>query len=922
MSDIERARLLALQSLRVLDTAPEPAFDDIAALAADLFGTPMAAVSLVDDERQWFKARVGLDVCETPRDQAFCAHALALEANDVMVVEDASQDPRFATNPFVTGPAHIRFYAGALLTDPQGHNLGTLCVIDTTPRPRPAAAELARLQNLARRVVDQLERVRCERELAEQKRLLGMAEVMSGLGHWRLDLSTGRMTWSSEMYRIYGVDGVEGEAVDVDRVLGVLDDSGGAAARALFDKAIRERSGYQYERRFRRADGEERHLHSRGGCELNERGEVVALFGVVQDITERNRAFERLAKSQARYKLLADHMADVVTRLQLDGASDYISPAVGDLLGYEPREMAGRPAQAFVHPEDVPLIEDAYGRLARGESEITLQHRAQHRDGHPVWVETRFRLVRDEVDQPKEIVAVIRDISERRALEAQLAAARDAAEAANRAKSEFLANMSHELRTPLNGVIGFSRLLAESPGLAGDDRRRVLHVREAAEALNTLINDVLDFSKLEARAVQLEARPFSVGDLVSEALAMVEPQAAEKGVSLKICGDDPGVLVGDKYRLRQVLLNFLSNAVKFTTDGVVTVRLATQDGGRPEALRIRLEVVDQGVGISPEKLPALFNRFSQADGSVTRTYGGTGLGLAISRELIELMGGQVGVASEVGTGSTFWFEVELARGSAAPRRERAENGRTIYPGRRVLVVDDVALNRELFLEMLAQHGCQVDLAADGEEAVAAVRRQAYDLVLMDVHMPVMDGMAAARAIRALGFAELPILALTASGTPEQVESCLVAGMDGHLLKPLSPQDLERALARTFDRAPGVAPPPPAADPEEEEARLAFERMVGPQTALRLVRIFQGQLAERLMSNDPAAVQADAHKIAGSAAMLGFLKLGALARELETAVLDDRPTEEPLARTLAAKRHAQEVIGAWVGRLEAGPVAAN
>lgn len=708
MSDIERARLLALQSLRVLDTAPEPAFDDIVALAADLFRTPMAAVSLIDDQRQWFKARVGIDVCETPRGEAFCAHALELPANDVMVVEDATCDPRFATNPSVAGPPHIRFYAGALLTDRQGHNLGTLCVVDTAPRPRPTARELGRLQNLARRVVDQLERVRCERELAEQKRLLGMAEVMSAVGHWRLELSSGQMNWSSEMFRIYGVDGAEGEPVNLDEVLAILDDSGGSDARALFDKAIRERSGYQFERRFRRADGEERHLHSRGGCELNERGEVVALFGVVQDITERNQAFERLAKSQARYKLLADNMADVVTRLQHDGASDYISPAVQGLLGYEPREMAGRPAQAFVYPDDVPLIEDAYARLGGGESDVTLQHRA--------------------------------------------------------------------------GVIGFSRLLAESRELSGDDRRRVLHVREAAEALNTLINDVLDFSKLEARAVQLEARPFSVGDMVSEALAMVEPQAAEKGVSLRICGDDPGVLVGDKYRLRQVLLNFLSNAVKFTTDGVVTVRLAAQDRGGG-ALRIRLEVVDQGVGIAPDKLPALFHRFSQADGSVTRTLGGTGLGLAISRELIELMGGQVGVASEVGKGSTFWFEVELAKGSSAPRRERAENGRTIYPHRRVLVVDDVALNRELFLEMLAQHGCEVDLAADGEEAVACVQRQAYDLVLMDVHMPVMDGMAAARAIRALGFAGLPILALTASGTPEQVESCLAAGMDGHLLKP-------------------------------------------------------------------------------------------------------------------------------------------
>ena len=657
--DKEKERLAALHALRVLDTPPEPRFDRITRLAATLFKAPIALLSLIDAERQWFKSRYGFEACETSRRDAFCNRALLLPARSVMVIEDATRDPIFANNPLVAGPPRVRFYAGALLTAAAGHNLGTLCILDTKPR-RFSGADRALLRELGDLVTEQLE-LTTERLAAEEKRwLLDLAESVSHVGHWRRT-AEGETTWSAEVYRIFGLPPrPPGALVDTDAVRSAYAPDQRASLETFLARAMDQDATGEFPLSITRPDGKVRQLLVSARRQVDETGRLEGLFGVVQDVTERHRALERVRRSEAQFRLLADHMGDVVTRLKLDGSSRYISPAIRGLLGYTPEEMVGRPAQAFLHPDDRVGLLDTFARIARGQRRSILQHRALHRDGHVVWVETTFQAVVDAGGRPTEVIAVIRDVSERHLLEEELREARDRAEAASEAKSRFLANISHEVRTPLTSIIGFSKLLQAREGLGAVEKQCADRINTAGQALLNIINDVLDYSKLEAGAMVLAVQPFEIRALLRETSEIVLGQLEEKGLWYvqEVDEDVPAVLMGDAGRLRQVLLNLMSNAIKFTARGGVSVRVRTK-AGPDGAQRVRVTVADTGIGVAPDAAATLFERFVQADESTTRRFGGTGLGLAISRQLVEIMGGEIGVRSTPGQGSDFWFEFPL-----------------------------------------------------------------------------------------------------------------------------------------------------------------------------------------------------------------------------------------------------------------------
>jgi signal transduction histidine kinase/AmiR/NasT family two-component response regulator/HPt (histidine-containing phosphotransfer) domain-containing protein len=471
-----------------------------------------------------------------------------------------------------------------------------------------------------------------------------------------------------------------------------------------------------------------------------------------------------------------------------------------------------------------------------------------------------------------------------------LVEARDAAETAARAKANVLAVISHEIRTPLNGILGMTHLLLGTT-LADEQRRYAETIRDSGDALGTIVNDVLDASKMEAGRLELALGDFDLERVVGSVAALMGPRARDKRVALEttLAADVPRAVRGDGGRLRQVLLNLVGNAIKFTDVGAVRLEI-TRLGGAAERSTLRFAVIDTGPGIPAEAQPRLFQRFSQVDPAVTQRFGGTGLGLAISKHIVVAMGGEIGVESTVGRGSTFWFVVALDTARGAVGAEAAAAPAVAAP-LRILVAEDNRVNQEVAVGLLRRQGHAVDVVGDGRAAVDAVRAGVYDVVLMDVHMPELDGLAATREIRRLlapGAAPV-IIALSASALPDEMRACLAAGMDAYLAKPIDPAALRQLLA---SRArPAAAHPAATAETAtlDEPYFAALVDAVGPARFAAIVagvtddvRPHQERLAQGRAHGDLSEVRAAAHALQGIAMDLGLTALASLTAAIEQA----------------------------------------
>lgn len=760
----EIERLKSLLSYNIIDTLKEKEFDKLAQLASIICETPIALISLIDDKRQWYKAKIGIDIEEMPKELTFCQYTI--EKEELWEVEDATKNELLKDNPNVTAENGIRYYAGLPLQCSLGYNIGTLCVADLKPKKISDKEKIA-LQIISEQIMILLE------------------------------------------------------------------------AKKRNDKLIHELR------------------------ELVQQKELES-----QKIIE---------KSSEEIKMFYDSISNSNGIIEIDVSGKIINSnqLIVELLGVSSNILINQPISTFF---DLELNEATISRLLDTKNHILKFNKNPDSDK---WIQANFIKIENIEGGIEKLILVCQDITNRIHGQQELENAKNVSDYLNKQKDQFIATVSHEIRTPINAILGFTDVLLEIE----DDVNKVDYlssVKTAGLGLLHIVNDILDISKIEAGMLQIDETPFQLNEVVNNVISTLKLKASEKNIKLlyAIDSDVNNNLIGDKNRLNQILINIVGNAIKFTEKGKVELRISNQKT-ESNTIFIEFSIIDTGIGINQEKLQSIFDRFSQAEVSTSRKFGGTGLGLSISKELIDMQKGSILVQSTENLGTTFTFVIPYTINLSTTHflDDKKEVELFASFSKNILLCEDNELNQKLITTIFEKTNHKIYIANNGVEALELLKNKDFDIILMDLQMPKMDGYETTTIIRNELHLTIPIIALTANSLIYEKERCMNMGMNDYLSKPFSKKDLFELLNKYFYS-------------EKDDSKVQklvsldhLKEFVGDnnEQILLMIDSFETQLAQFLLmmntdfiDKNYEQIRKNAHKLKTSFGMFGIY-----AKALET-----------------------------------------
>lgn len=878
---------------------------------------------------------------------------------------------------------HVRDFGRTASSSRNMGSLGQLTGLRSGGEVFPIEASISRAR-VANKLVftvivrDVTERQKAFASLQESEHFLREAQQAGKIGIYQTDLKTEHWKCTAVLDQLFGIDSSYEHTIEGWSRLMMPADA--QRMRDYFAEVIRDKKRFDFEYEIvRPSDGVRRWMHGLGDIQYDDSHQPTHLFGTVQDITERKRVEEQLKQSHDLLNKLSDQFPGVLFQFKMTAQGHFSVPFASrgslEMFGCVPDQVKDDADVVFaaVAPDDRRAFEQSVRISAQTLQTWIHEFRVVLPGQPPRWRQGQSRPERqangdilwhgfvadtNELLEARVALEQLNDSLELRVAERtqELVIALESAELAKRSRGEFLAKMSHEIRTPMNTILGMTYLaLRNAPPTS--EKNYLGKIQRAGKHLLGIIDDILDFSKVDAGKLQLENSVFDLGQTLSRVLELSEGKAIEKGLSLELDLDSnvPQQLRGDALRLGQILINFVGNAIKFTQHGGVVLRVrqlnAAADPARPEPGLLQFEVMDTGIGLTDEQMSRLFQSFEQGDNSITRKFGGSGLGLAISRQLAHLMGGEIGVTSQPGVGSTFWLKLHLHSAQSVVNDSvpcaPVPQEMTTLSGTRILLVDDNDFNLEVAQGILEEVGIQVTLAGDGADALELMRDTRFDAVLMDVQMPVMDGLEATRRIRASStLASTIVIAMTANAREDDRALCLAAGMDDVVTKPILPEVLFATLRAWLGKLDQQADLPQVIDASPIDPAGEFKGAqnisAGAETDLAQHVVWDASALQRAVGNEPAiqrrlldkfqlgarrdvaaltrAVDAGeciqmadlAHKLKSSAKAVGAFRLAGYCAEIERlGRLDDRTACRTLAAGLAQSfADADSDISQW------------